>query len=175
MKMYMARNHNDTADLMKQPGSKEEAIKEAQAYMDATGNIAYVHLVDVLELYKSPGPVEAVPTLDEIYPWRATLLWSVIASMKLGIINDINAKILPPNITSFSDLHYYVDANEYGGFCIEEFVEPLIQLFGGRDEDEGMPQAMLDFMNEAQGIIDAWIKGANKTVRESGPKLIIVS
>ena len=170
----MARNHNGV-DLMKAPGTREEAIKEAQAYMDATGNIAYVHVVDVPELDKSPEPVEAAPTLAELYPWRATLLWSVIASMKLGIINDINAKILPPNIVDFRDLHNYVDANEYGGFCIEEFAEPLIQLFGGRDEDEGMPQAYIDFMNEAQGVIDAWIRGANEVVRESGPKLIIVN
>ena len=174
MEKYIARNHNDT-DLMAQPGSKEEAIKEAQAYMDATGNIAYVHVVDVPELDKSLEPVEATPTLDELYPWRATLLWSVIASMKLGIINDVQAGILPPVIKSFSDLHNYVDANEYGGFCIEEFAEPLIQLFGGRDKDDGMPDAYLAFMNEAQGIIDAWIRGANEVARESGPKLIIVN
>jgi hypothetical protein len=171
MDKYMARNHNGV-DLMKTPGAREEAIKEAQAYMDATGNIAYIRIVEAQELVGKP--VEKAPTVDEIYPWRATMLWSVIASMKLGIINDINAKILPPNVTDFSDLHNYVDANGYGGFCIEEFAEPLIQLFGGRDEDEGMPQAMLDFMNEAQGIIDAWIKGANKVVKESGPKLVIV-
>lgn len=160
MDKYMARNHNGV-DLMKTPGTRDEAIKEAQTYMDATANIAYIHIADVPELEDKSGPVEKVPTVEELYPWRATLLWSVIASMKLSIINDINARILPPSPVDFSDLHNYVDANEYGGFCIEEFAEPLIQLFGGRDGDDGMPQAYIDFMNEAQGIIDAWIKGAN--------------
>ena len=169
MKQYMTMNHNGT-NLMNKPCTFEEAKKEASEYMHATGNMAHVYGVDLPEV-----ALEKVPTRDELYPWRQVLLWSVIASMKLGIINDINAKILPPNIVDFRDLHNYVDANEYGGFCIEEFVEPLIQLFGGRDEDEGMPQAMLDFMNEAQGVIDAWIKGANKVVQDSGPKLIIVN
>ena len=145
-------------------------MKQYMEMSHNTGSMAHVYGVDLPEV-----ALEKVPTLAELYPWRQVLLWSVIASMKLGIINDINAKILPPHIVDFRDLHNYVDANEYGGFCIEEFAEPLIQLFGGRDEDEGMPQAYIDFMNEAQGIIDAWIKGANKTVRESGPKLIIVS
>lgn len=165
MKKYMARNHNDT-DLMTEPGTREEAVKEAQDYMDATDNAAYVYEVD--DANKKPL------TVDEMYPWRATLLWSVIASMKLGIINDVQASILPPGIKSFSDLHNYVDANEYGGFCIEEFVEPLTQLFSGRDKDEGMPQAMLDFMNEAQGIIDAWIKGAIAILPPPEPSLILV-
>lgn len=169
MKQYMAKNHNGT-DLMNKPGTFEEATREAAEYMNATGNQAHVYDVNIPEV-----ELEKAPTIDELYPWRQVLLWSVIASMKLGIINDINAKILPPNIVDFRDLHNYVDANEYGGFCIEEFVEPLIQLFGGRDEDEGMPQAMLDFMNEAQGVVDAWIKGANKVVQDSGPKLIIVN
>ena len=172
MDKYMARNHNGT-DLMKAPGTRDEAIKEAQAYMDATANTAYIHILpeDDPNILGTTAPSAMV---DEVYPWRSTLLWSVIASMKLGIINDVNAKILPPNVTDFHDLHNYVDANEYGGFCIEEFAEPLIQLFGGRDGDDGMPQAYIDFMNEAQGIIDAWIKGANEVVKASVPKLIIV-
>ena len=89
---------------------------------------------------------------------RKLLLWSTVNCMKLGIINDMNAGIVPPIIKSFAELHDYTDANEYGGFCIDEFADGLIEFFGGRDADEGMPQGMLDFMNEAQSIVDAWIK-----------------
>lgn len=156
MKKYMAYNHLDTP-LMKEPGAKSEADKEADAYVCATGNEAYVAEV------------------EEQYPWRSAMMWSVVASMKLGIINDINAGIIPPTVKSFSELHNYVDANEYGGFCIDTFAEQLIELFGGRDEDEGLPDDYVAFMNEAQSIVDNWIKKANETIEKPGPKLVIAS
>ena len=103
------------------------------------------------------------------------MMWSVVASMKLGIINDINVGIIPPIVKSFSDLHSYVDANEYGGFCIDTFAEQLIELFGGRDEDEGLPDDYVAFMNEAQNIIDAWIKNASARIEPQAPTLILVN
>lgn len=165
MKKYMAYNHNDTP-LMKEPGAKREAEAEAAKYRNATANPAYVREVD------------DEPTKEEVkeqYPWRAALLWSVIASMKLGIINDINAGIIPPTVKSFSELHNYVDANEYGGFCIDTFADELIELFGGRDEDEGLMYDYVAFMNEAQNIIDAWIKNASARIEPQAPTLILVN
>lgn len=156
MKKYMAYNYLDTP-LMKEPGAKSEADKEANAYVCATANPVYVAEV------------------EEQYTWRAALLWSVIASMKLGIINDINAGIIPPTVKSFSDLHNYVDANEYGGFCIDTFAEELIELFGGRGDDEGLPDDYVAFMNEAQNIIDAWIKNASARIEPQGPSLILIN
>jgi len=156
MKKYMAYNHNNTP-LMKEPGTKLQAENEANEYVCATANQAYVAEV------------------EEQYPWRAAMMWSVVASMKLGIINDINVSILPPAIKSFSDLHNYVDANEYGGFCIDAFAEELIELFGGRDDNERPPQAFNDFLNEAQNIIDAWIKNAYSRLVPQEPKLILVN
>lgn len=41
---YMAYNHNDTK-LMRQPGTKQEAEREAREYTNATGNAAYVDRV----------------------------------------------------------------------------------------------------------------------------------
>lgn len=41
---YMAYNHNDTK-LMRQPGTKQEAEREAREYSGATGNPAYVDRV----------------------------------------------------------------------------------------------------------------------------------
>ena len=113
--------------------------------------------------------------IEEQYPWRAALLWSVIASMKLGIINDINAGIIPPTVKSFSELHNYVDANEYGGFCIDTFADELIELFGGRDENERPPEAFNLFIHEAQNIIDAWIKNASARIEPQAPTLILVN
>ena len=139
MGKYMAYNHLDTP-LMREPGAKSEADKAADEYVCATGNEAYVAEV------------------EEQYPWRSALLWSVIASMKLGIIKDINVGIIPPTVKSFSELHNYVDANEYGGFCIDTFADELIELFGGRGEDERLPEGYIVFMNEAQSVIDAWLK-----------------
>ena len=156
MKKYIAYNHNDTP-LMKEPGAKLEANREAAEYTSVTANPSYVAEV------------------EEQCPWRAAMLWSVVASMKLGIINDINVGIIPPTVKSFSDLHNYVDANEYGGFCIDTFAEQLIELFGGRDENEGMPDDYMVFMAEAQSIVDNWIKKANETIEKPGPKLVIAS
>jgi len=156
MKKYMAYNHNDTP-LMKEPGAKSEADKEANAYVCATANPAYVAEV------------------EEPYPWRSAMMWSVIASMKLGIINDINAGIIPPTVKSFGELHNYVDANEYGGFCIDTFADELIELFGGRDENERPPEAFNLFIHEAQNIIDAWIKNASARIEPQGPSLILIN
>ena len=99
--------------------------------------------------------------------WRQALLWSVVSSMRLGIINDIHAGIVPATIKSFAELHSYVDANEYGGFCIEEFAEQLDALF--TTDGNGAPVEYASFMNEAQNAIDAWIKG------ESTPSAILTT
>ena len=65
--------------------------------------------------------------------------------------------IIPPTVKCFGDLDDHVDANEYGGFCVDEYADLLIELFGGRDEHEGMPQALIDFIDEAQEAIDDWM------------------
>lgn len=88
-----------------------------------------------------------VPTLDES-----------IKRMKHEIIEDISAGHVPADCPSFSALHDYVDANCYGGFCEDELMQNLIDHFGGRDEDEGMPDALMAYLNDAQNVIDRWIK-----------------
>lgn len=37
-------------------------------------------------------------------------------------------------------------------------MQALIEHFGGRDEDEGMPDALMNYLNDAQNSIDQWIK-----------------
>jgi hypothetical protein len=89
-----------------------------------------------------------IPTLEE-----------TIAVMKHQVIADVSNLHVPVNVKSFGDLHDFVDANEYGGFCDDAFSDRLIEHFGGRDpKHEGMPDGMLDYINAAQSAIDSWIR-----------------
>lgn len=87
------------------------------------------------------------PTLDES-----------IERMKHEIIDDVKAGRVPAACPSFSALHDYVDANCYGGFCEDELMQALTDHFGGLDDTEGMPDALIDYLNDAQNSIDSWIK-----------------
>ena len=78
--------------------------------------------------------------------------------MKWEIIEDIKNGRVPADCPSFSALHDYVDANCYGGFCEEELMDALLDHFGGRDENEGMPVELMNYLNAAQDAIDLWIK-----------------
>lgn len=88
---------------------------------------------------------------------RAEMLTLTVEQMKQEVLEDIERNLLSAKVKSFSDLHDHVDANEYGGFCDDELSDLFIQFFGGRDQHEGMPDAYLDFMNEAQNAVDAWL------------------
>jgi hypothetical protein len=87
------------------------------------------------------------PTLDES-----------IERMKQEITEDVTAGRVPTDCLSFSALHDYVDANCYGGFCEDDVLQSLIDKFGGRDENEGMSDDLMDYLNKAQNSIDHWIK-----------------
>ena len=64
---------------------------------------------------------------------------------KLEIKGDIDAGIVPATVDSFSQLHDYVDANEYAGLCDDNFMNPASQ--------EGA-----DIANEVQWQIDEWLR-----------------
>lgn len=87
------------------------------------------------------------PTLDES-----------IERMKQEIIEDIKSGRVPANCPSFSALHDYVDANCYGGFCDDDLMQALTDHFGEIDENEGMPDSLIAYLNEAQNSVDRWIK-----------------
>ncbi|MDP4028388.1 MAG: hypothetical protein Q8P42_05410 [Gallionella sp.] len=100
-----------------------------------------------------------VPTLDES-----------IEAMKKEIIEDVKSGRVPADCPSFSALHDYVDANCYGGFCEDDVMQALLEHYGGRDENEGMPDELMDYFNEAQNSIDRWIKeGGIKQVASPTP------
>lgn len=88
----------------------------------------------------------AIPTLDE-----------TIALMKKEILHDVRGRRVPMDVKTFSDLHDFVDANEYGEFCVDSVAEAMIAYFGGRDQHEGMPERMLEYINAAQNAINEWI------------------
>lgn len=98
----------------------------------------------------------------------AYLRKETVARMKAEILEDMQptgpiGMRMPADIASFSDLHDYVDANEYGGMCEDALNDAFCSFFGGRDEHEGMPDAYITFFDECQGEIDEWLKngGAN--------------
>lgn len=87
-----------------------------------------------------------VPSLDE-----------TIRRMKAEILSDVQSGRVSKNVKSFSELHNFVDANEYGGFCEDGMLSAMIEHFGGRDENEGMPDDMMHYLNSAQDMIHQWI------------------
>lgn len=86
------------------------------------------------------------------------LLHAKIEQMKTEIVEDMGSGRVPHSVRSFSELHDFVDANCYGGFCDDKHCDSLIERFGGRDEHEGMPQGLLDLIDAAQDAVDQWLK-----------------
>jgi hypothetical protein len=74
----------------------------------------------------------------------------VAAAVKRGkreILDDVRSGRVPFSVKNFSELHDYVDANEYGGLC---------------DEDQPYPfstDEWLTFGNAVQDALNAWIVG----------------
>ena len=67
---------------------------------------------------------------------------TILDKAKKEILSDIKEGIVPDTVTSFSDLHDFVDANCYGGFCDENYET----------------SKNLEFENEIQTKLDEWIK-----------------
>ena len=82
---------------------------------------------------------------------------SVVTQMKKDILADMRNGHVPLFVQTFSDLHEHVDANCYGNLCDDAFMDAVIEQFGGRDEHEGMPDAVLAIINMAQDVITGWI------------------
>ena len=120
------------------------------------GRVLVVAIVDMIFKPTSRHNVEDLEVCGEITD--KAILEETVERMKREVLTDVKLGKVPATVKAFSDLHDYVDANEYGGFCEEEFVDMLVQHFGGQNEGTGMPQGMLDFINSAQNSIDSWIK-----------------
>lgn len=112
------------------------------------------HAVDGMQCaaYAADGATTRI-TVD-----LAATLNSTVTRMQEEIKHDVARGKVPKSARSFAQLHDHVDANEYGGFCDEEFAEALIAVFGGCDEHEGMPDGFIKFMNDAQNAADKWLR-----------------
>jgi hypothetical protein len=76
---------------------------------------------------------------------------SIVQRMKREIVEDVKAGVVPTSVRTFSALHDHTDANEYGGFCAENFTR----------SDAGVA-----FANRCQNDVDAWLKtGVLATIR----------
>ena len=83
---------------------------------------------------------------------NARSLPDVVAMMRAEILACIRSGQIPQTVLTFSDLHDYVDANEFGGFC-----DPRCTLDVGADRD-------CAFVNDAQDAIHYWLQDRRPTV-----------
>ena len=82
-------------------------------------------------------------------------LEKTIMRMKSEILHDIADGKVPADVMSFSDLHDYVDANVYGGFCED-----------GNRAIDGLPSHQkADVLNYCQYVVDSWLKSPNWFIR----------
>lgn len=70
-----------------------------------------------------------------------------VAAMKLEILHDIIAGTVPTEVSTYSQLHDYVDANEYG-------TDAAFDTLVDTDEWDGV----VEHLNRCQNIVDAWLK-----------------
>ena len=83
------------------------------------------------------------PTVDQL-----------VAAMKREILDDIAVLRVPHNVSSFSELHDYVDANCYAGLCSDDNAWAWI--------NGEMPDSVVDLINEATDIVDKWLANGRK-------------
>ncbi len=129
----------------------------AEAIVDMNIKPTSRHNVEDLESCGSIADT-SMPTKHNCFVAQPDLQEEIIERMKREVLEDVKSGQVPSTVKTFSELHDYVDANKYGGFCEDEFTDILIDHFGGLDENTGMPQKMIDFINAAQDAIDIWLK-----------------
>ena len=95
----------------------------------------------------------------------------IAEQMKQEILEDAKGGVIPETITTFADLHKYVDANCYGG--TEKLLEDAHDA--APDTEEGHTQAWNRFcglVNPATDEVDAWIRagGLAAALAEKSPQ-----
>lgn len=65
---------------------------------------------------------------------------TAIARSKSEILADIASGEVPTTVQTFSELHDYVDANEYGGLC-----------------DDDLFDTLNPWVNDIQNAVNAWL------------------
>jgi hypothetical protein len=134
----------------------DEALRMVLLENPDGGRVLLAAIIDMKIKPTSRYNIEDLEVCSEIT--NAAMLKEVVERMKREILEDVKLGQVPVTVKTFAELHDYVDANEYGGFCEDQFTAALMEHFGGLAENTGMPQEMLDFINAAQDAIDVWLK-----------------
>ena len=82
----------------------------------------------------------------------ANQISAAIERAKRAIIEDVVAGIVPATCANFSELHDYVDANEYGGACDAD--QPFASEMS---EEDG--EAFTAAWNKVKDTVSEWIEG----------------
>lgn len=88
---------------------------------------------------------------------QAPTLEQLIERIKEDVIRLMAAGLIPQTVKTYSDLHDHCDANCLGGLCEDSVFDALMSQHGGHDEQQGMPQGMLDLINAAQSAVSKWL------------------
>ena len=83
-----------------------------------------------------------------------------IERSKAEILEDMAHGPVPVTVANFSELHDYVDANEYGGLCEDQFwVLPEDATDKELADNDGfyLLQKTLDLANAVQDAVNLWI------------------
>ena len=82
-----------------------------------------------------------------------------IERSKAEILEDIASGVVPDTVSSFSELHDYVDANEYGGLCAEGTWWSLAEsdTDAVKEANGGMYLLHFDQSNGVQNAVNAWL------------------
>lgn len=121
---------------------------------------------------------------------------STVERMKREIITDIENGVFSKDVASFSDMHDFVDANEYGGFCETEVIRKIEQRYAmhvnphslncmksdkntitqwneSRKDTIDHWNSMIHYINAAQNTVDQWIRagGLKDVIVKPSPKI----
>jgi hypothetical protein len=77
---------------------------------------------------------------------------------KYEILSDLDKNLFEKDIRSFSDLHNYLNTNDYAGFNDESLMMRLTVHFKKLDEKNGTVNSIGKYINTVHRELDDWIK-----------------
>lgn len=77
----------------------------------------------------------------------------------IGVARSHDGRVMPATVSTFSELHDYVDANTYGGMC-----DDVYEAFG---TDDAGNDAWTDHCNAVTDALDAWLR-AGRPMPDAG-------
>ena len=97
-----------------------------------------------------------------------TIMEYAIVRSQMEILEDMESGRVPVTVASFSELHDYVDANEYGGLCEDLWwCLPEDATDKQYDENDGNCLLHFDLANAVQSAVDQWLKSYPVTIAET--------